>query len=275
MSDNKTEIVSDAQDLLSGNSQHVFPKYQSLAGANVFITGGGSGIGAYFVAAFAMQGANVGFVSLSQDKAGALCDGVESLCGLRPDFYPCDIRDIALLKSSMGAFQQKRGAIHVLINNAARDTRHTVSSYTPEQWDDAMNTNLRPHYFTAQFVVEGMRAAGGGSIINVGSNAANLGLVGYPAYVAAKSSIVGLTKALARELGADNIRVNALVPGWVMTQRQKEHWVTPEALEECLAQQSLKSTISGEDIAQAALFLASDAAGMITGQSLIVDGGRV
>ena len=265
----------DAVDLLRGNSPTPFPEYKELAGANVFITGGGSGIGAYFVAAFALQGARVGFVSLAADLANDLCDRVASLCGLRPEFYPCDIRDIASLKDCMNEFQENHGAIRVLINNAARDIRHDVSSYSITQWDEVLNTNLRPHYFTAQFVVDAMRQQGGGSIINVGSNSANLGLAGFPAYVASKAAIVGLTKALARELGADNIRVNALIPGWVMTERQKKLWVTPEALAQCLAQQSIKATVSGEDIAQAALFLAANTSAMITGQSLIVDGGRV
>lgn len=275
MTKSKQTTYYDAEELLNGRSKHVFPEYKDLAGKNVFITGGGSGIGAYFVAAFALQGANVGFVSLSEGSAGALCDGVEKLCGKKPDFYPCDIRDIEALKQCMSSFQKKAGGISVLINNAARDTRHTVSTYDVEQWDDALNTNLRPHYFTAQFAVEGMKEQGYGSIINVGSNSANLGLAGYPAYVASKAGIVGLTKALARELGADNIRANALIPGWVMTERQKELWVTPEALQECLDQQSIKDTISGEDVAQAALFLGSNASSMITGQSIILDAGRV
>jgi NAD(P)-dependent dehydrogenase (short-subunit alcohol dehydrogenase family) len=135
--------------------------------------------------------------------------------------------------------------------------------------------NLRPHFFTAQAARQGMKSSGGGSIINMGSNSSLLGLAGYPAYVAAKAGIVGLTKALARELGTSNIRVNALLPGWVMTERQRDLWVTPEALQECLSQQCLKSTLSGVDVAQAALFLASNASAMISGQALVVDGGRV
>ena len=266
--------IYDADALLNGSSDTEFPVYKDLAGKKVFITGGGSGIGAYFVVAFALQGAEVGFVSLREDPAIQLCDRVERLCSKRPQFFPCDIRDIEALQTAVSDFQGD-GAIDVLINNAARDDRHTVTSYDTAQWDDTINTNLRPHYFTAQSVVAGMRANGMGSIINVGSNCANLGLAGYPAYVASRAAVVGLTKALARELGSDNIRVNALIPGWVMTERQKALWVTPQALQECLDQQALKTTISGEDCAQSALFLASSASAMITGQSLIVDGGRV
>lgn len=265
----------DAENLLLGKSEVEFPVYGDLKGNNVFITGGGSGIGAYFVTAFAMQGAKVGFVSLSEEPGHLLCDRVERLTGNRPSFYPTDIRDIAALEASMKAFQRDYGAIDKLINNAARDTRHTVDSLSPDDWDDAMNTNLRPYFFTVQYAAQGMKENGGGSIINVGSNSALLGLAGYPAYVTAKSAIIGLTKALARELGSDGIRANALIPGWVMTERQKKLWVTPEALQECLDEQALKSTISGEDVAQSALFLASNASAMITGQSLIIDGGRV
>ncbi|MCV6603775.1 MAG: SDR family oxidoreductase, partial [Porticoccaceae bacterium] len=216
---------SDATGTLAHAASGFFPQYSDLSGAGVFITGGGSGIGAALVAAFAMQGARVGFASLSEDPGRRLCDEVEQATGNRPDFYPCDIRDLDGLQSLMAEFQNSHGAIKVLINNAARDTRHDVTSYDASQWDDAMSTNLRPHYFTAQYAVAGMRDAGGGSIINVGSNSSILGLSGYPAYVASKAGIIGLTKALARELGPDNIRVNCLIPGWVMTARQKELWV--------------------------------------------------
>jgi NAD(P)-dependent dehydrogenase (short-subunit alcohol dehydrogenase family) len=164
--------------------------------------------------------------------------------------------------------------VTVLINNVASDARHVVEHLSVEQWDHSIATNLRPYFLTAQAVLPGMAAAGGGSIINMGSNSANLGLAGYPAYVTAKAAIVGLTRALARELGGRRVRVNTLIPGWVMTARQRSVWVTPQALEQTLAEQCLKEPIQGEDIADAALFLASASARMITGQSLIVDGGR-
>lgn len=249
--------------------------YSDLQGANVFITGGGSGIGAELVRAFIQQQANVAFVSLDEDDAVALCDDIDKQYGCRPFFQSCDISDIDHLRSCMQAVQHRYGGVDVLINNAARDTRHRLDELSPEQWDNSLNTNLRPHFFTAQFATETMKQQSRGSIINVSSNSALLGLSGYPAYVAAKAGIIGLTKALARELGPDNIRVNALIPGWVMTQRQKQLWVTPEALDDCLKQQCLKTTISEQDIANAALFLASNASRMMTGQSLIVDGGRV
>jgi galactose dehydrogenase len=261
-------------DHVEGLTDRAYAAYTDLRDKVVFITGGGSGIGAYLTAAFAAQGAKVVFVSLPRDPGDALCEGVERTTGNRPLFLPCDIRDVAALQQSVSRAIARFGNIGVLVNNAARDDRHDLQSLSQVDWDNSVNTNLRPHFFTAQAAAPGMRAAGGGSIINIGSNCANLGLAGYPAYVAAKAGIVGLTRALARELGSSDIRVNTLVPGWVMTDRQKDLWVTPESLARCLAEQSLKQVILGEDIADAALFLASAHARMITGQSLIVDGGR-
>ena len=250
------------------------PVFPDLEGESVFITGGGSGIGAALTRAFAAQGARVGFVSLRREPAEALCDEVGRQALHRPLFLRCDIRDLAALRDAMGEIRERNGTIGVLVNNAARDTRHRLDSMTVEEWDDSMDTNLRPCFFTTQFAQADMAAKCSGSVINLGSNCANLGLAGYPAYVAAKAAIIGMTRALARELGPSGVRVNALVPGWVLTKRQKEMWVTEEALAECLRQQCLKTTVSEEDVAHAALFLASDASAMITGQSLIVDGGR-
>lgn len=248
--------------------------YQDLAGKTVFVTGGGSGIGGEFVRAFSAQGANVAFVSLPTDPGEQLALEVEKNTGNKPLFLPCDLRDVAAIKDAVQQAREAFGPIGVLINNAARDDRHDVTSLDEEGWDNSMAINLRPHYFTVQACADDMKAAGG-SIINMGSNSVNLGLAGYPAYVAAKAAIVGLTKALARELGEHNIRVNALIPGWVMTERQKQLWATPEAVDACLKEQSLKRTINKADIANAALFLASDASSMMSGQSMIVDGGRV
>lgn len=256
-----------------GVTDHEYVRYGELAGKSVFITGGGSGIGAYFVNGFAAQGANVGFVSLDHASGERLAEAVGERHGKRPFFRSVDVRDIPALQSTIGDFAREAGDPAVLVNNAARDTRHTLAELTVEQWDDSFAINLRPFFFAAQSVAQYM--ASGSSIINIGSNSAILGLSGYPAYVTAKAAMTGLTRALARELGPREIRVNGLIPGWVMTERQKALWVTPEALQECLDQQSLKQTITGEDIAEAALFLASRAARMITGQTLVVDGGRV
>ncbi|TQV69899.1 SDR family oxidoreductase [Exilibacterium tricleocarpae] len=251
-----------------------YSTYTDLQDNTVFITGGDAGIGAACVDAFTRQGARVAFVSIADQAAQQLCETVETRTGAKPLFIHCDIRDVDCLQAAVARAEAELGPLGVLINNAARDDRHSLADFKPEQWDDSLNTNLRPHFFTAQAALPGMKRRGGGSIINVGSNASVLGLAGYSSYVTAKAGIVGLTKALARELGPDNVRVNALVPGWVMTERQKRLWATPAAVQECLRQQSLKTTISAEDVAQSALFLASRASAMITGHALIIDGGR-
>lgn len=269
----RTDPVQPTPTAVEGISNHSYVRYRDLSQKAVFITGGGSGIGAYFVNAFAAQGARVGFVSLDRDTGTRLAEAIEKRHGKQPFFRATDIRDIAALQSALADFAEVSGPTDVLINNAARDTRHSLASLTVEEWDDSLATNLRPFFFAAQSVVEGMTK--GGSIINIGSNSACLGLAGYPAYVTAKAAITGLTRALARELGERSIRVNSLIPGWVMTERQRALWVTPQALQECLDEQALKDTVTGEDIAEAALFLASQAARMITGQSMLIDGGRV
>ena len=251
------------------------PQGPDLKGQTVVVTGGGSGIGAEFTRSFSRQGAQVGFVSLRQEIAERLCDEVEQQTQRRPCYIRCDIRDIGALQEAIEKVRAALGPISILVNNAARDTRHQLESMTTDEWDNLLNTNLRPYFFTTQAVQQDMTALGRGSVINLGSNSANLGLTGYPAYVASKAAIVGMTKALARELGTSNIRVNALISGWVLTERQKELWVTEEALAECLQQQCLKATVTEKNIAHTALFLASDASEMITGQSIIVDGGRV
>ncbi len=270
----KTEPRAQAQAAAisaEGVTDFAYTGYADLASSRVFITGGGSGIGAYLVHAFAAVGAQVGFVSLSESGGTALADAIESQLGKRPWFRACDIRDIAALQAAMADF----GAVDCLINNAARDDRHTIDALSVEGWDDSLATNLRPHFFTAQSAVAGMRERGRGAIINVGSNSSYLGLSGYPAYVTAKAAIIGLTRALARELGPGHIRVNALIPGWVVTERQKSLWMTTDAVQECIDAQSLKTLITGSDVAEAALFLASRASSMITGQALIIDGGRI
>ncbi|WGL17540.1 SDR family NAD(P)-dependent oxidoreductase [Microbulbifer bruguierae] len=267
--------IDDFDQVFASGELEKITRYRDLEGKRVFITGGGSGIGAYLTAAFALQGARVSFVSLRDRAAEQLCNQVEACTGLRPHYATCDIRDLVALESSMQAAVAELGGLDVLVNNAARDTRHTIDSLTPEQWDESININLRPQFFAMQWAAREMVKAGGGSIVNLGSNSANLALCGYPAYVTAKTAIVGLTRAAARELGQKGIRVNALVPGWVMTERQKRLWVTEEALAECLAGQSLKFPIQGEDLVEGALFLASRASRVITGQQLIVDGGRV
>lgn len=248
-------------------------RFPDLAGSSVFITGGGSGIGAALTEGFLSQGAKVAFVGLTD--ASDFCDTMQAKYDNRPLFIRCDIRDVEALKDAIGEARKAHGPVRVLVNNAARDTRHRLDEWGVAEWDDSMATNLRPQFFTAQQVAPDMREQGSGAIINLSSNSYLLGLAGYPAYVTAKAGIMGLTKALARELGPEGIRVNCLIPGWVMTERQKELWVNDKDLKECLDQQCLKEAIPVEDMIGPCLFLASQASRMMTGQELIVDGGRV
>lgn len=247
--------------------------FDDLKGQSVFITGGGSGIGAWLTEGFVAQGAKVAFVQRSD--ATELCDRLEAEHQNRPLFIACDITNIDALRSAIQQARDANGPITVLVNNAASDNRHGLHDYSVDDWDRSMAINLRPHFFTAQEVAGDMRAAGHGSIINFSSISYMMGNDGYPAYVAAKSAITGLTRGLARELGGDNIRVNALMPGWVLTERQRDLWVTPEGLEAHLERQCLKQEILPEDIVAPTLFLASSASRMMTSQALVVDGGVV
>ena len=248
-------------------------RYEDIGGSSVFITGGGSGIGAAITEGFLQQGARVAFVERSD--AGEFCDQMEQRYGQRPLYMNCDIRDIDRLHETINKAALAHGPVTTLINNAAVDNRHTLTNYTVADWDNSMSVNLRPHFFSAQAVAAGMKQSGGGSIINLSSIAYLMGNSGYPAYVAAKAAITGLSRALARELGPDKIRVNALLPGWVLTKRQKELWVTHEGLDEHISKQCLKESLSEEDVVHCVLFLASKASCMITGQALVVDGGVV
>ena len=247
-------------------------EFHDLKGQNVFITGGGSGIGAALTEGFLAQGAKVAFVDVCD--AGAFCDAMAAKYANRPLFIECDIRDVAALQAAIAQARQAHGPIGVLVNNAARDTRHSLDAWSVAEWDDAIATNLRPQFFTAQAVAPDMRELGGGAIINLSSNSYLLGLGGYPTYVTAKAAIMGLTRALARGLGPDAIRVNCLLPGWVMTERQKAPWVNDTDLQACLDQQCLKEAIPVADMIGPCLFLASKASRMMTGQELVVDGGR-
>ena len=252
------------------NDHPIFP---DLNGKSVFITGGGSGIGAALTEGFLRQGAKVAFVQRSD--ATAFCDTMQTATGHRPLFLPCDITDIAALRQAIADAAAAHGPIAVLVNNAANDARHTTAEVTPEYWDAAMAINLKCYFFAAQAVIPAMKAAGGGAIINFSSISYMMGLGDYPAYTTANSGINGLTRSLAREFGRDRIRVNAMAPGWVLTQRQKDLWVTPEGLAAHVARQCLKDTMEPEDIVGGVLFLASNASRMMTGQALVIDGGVV
>jgi NAD(P)-dependent dehydrogenase (short-subunit alcohol dehydrogenase family) len=243
--------------------------YPSLAGNTVFISGGGSGIGAAMVRAFAGQGCAVAFVDVADEPSRALAGAL----GDRVRYWHCDVRDIAALRAALAEAATALGPIRVLVNNAARDDRHEVADVTPEYWDDKLAVNLRHHFFAAQAVAPGMREAGGGSIINMGSVSWMRGRPNLVAYTTSKAAVMGLTRTLARSLGGDGIRVNSIVPGAVVTARQQALWLDAAAERELLAQQCLKFRLSEDDIARTALFLASDEARGITGHSLVVDAG--
>lgn len=247
--------------------------FHDLKGKSIFITGGGSGIGAFLTEGFLAQGAQVAFVQRSDSTA--FCDEMEAKHGARPLFIKCDITDIDALKAAISQSAQAHGDIDVLVNNAANDKRHSVAEVDTEFFDWMMAINLKAYFFACQAVAEGMKAKGGGSIINFSSISYMMGNAGYPLYTTANSGINGMTRSLAREFGPDKIRVNALAPGWVLTDKQKEMWVTPEALEAHLSRQCLNDTLSPEDIVGATLFLASESSKMMTGQAMVVDGGVV
>jgi len=246
--------------------------YPSLAGRVVFVTGGGSGIGAAIVAAFAQQKSSVAFVDIDEKAAAE----VQASLGDTPStFERCDVRDVAALRRAIQNARERLGPITVLINNAARDDRHASEEVTPEYWDERMAVNLKHQFFAAQAVLPDMKAAKSGSIINFGSSSWMTGQGGMVAYTAAKSAVLGLTRSLARDFGPYNIRVNAIAPGWMLTERQRSLWLTPESKARLLEAQCLKRELNGEDIARVVLFLASDEAAAITSQHYLVDAGRL
>ena len=250
-------------------------QYPSLEGRVVFITGGGSGIGAALTRAFAAQRAKVAFVDIAEAESVELVEAVGKETGNAPLYLRCDIRDIAALRGAIAQVAAQLGTINVLVNNAANDQRHAIESVTPEYWDNQMAINLRPMFFAAQAVVPGMQALRAGSIINFGSVSWMIGQGGMPAYTSAKAAVHGLTRGLARDFGGDNIRVNTLIPGWVMTERQLKLWLTPEADAERAKRQCLPLRVQPEHIAAMALFLAADDSAACTAQQYIIDAGWV
>lgn len=249
------------------------PVYEDLSGASVLITGGGTGIGAALTEGFARQGAKVAFVDIRRRQSLELADRLALSAAHAPVFIEADLRDTEAIRRSVDKAADMHGPITVLVNNAADDDRHEIADVDVGYWDNNHAVNLRPHFFTAQAVVDGMRGAGGGAIINFTSTSYMLNMGDMPAYTAAKAGIVGLTKGLAGKLGAHNIRVNAIAPGWVMTGRQKQLRVTEERLAATIGRQSIKEAIQPEDMVGPCLFLASGASRMVTAQVLIADGG--
>jgi len=245
--------------------------YPSLAGKRVIVSGGASGIGEGIVEGFVRQGSAVAFVDLL-DEAGEALVGRFADAAIAPVFVSCDIRNCEDYGAKIGKLIDRLGGCDALINNAANDDRHTLDEITPEYWDERMAVNLKHQFFAAKAVVPAMKAAGGGSIVNLGSISWHLGLSDLTVYQVAKAAIEGLTSSLARELGRDNIRVNTIVPGNVQTPRQMK-WYTPEGEAEIVAAQCLDGRIQPADIAAMAMFLASDDARYCTAHNYWVDAG--
>jgi len=252
-----------------------YASYPSLEARVAFVTGGGSGIGASIVEHLCAQRARVAFLDIDDAASPALVETIAARGHPAPLFICCDLRDIAALRAAVAEARGQLGPIRVLVNNAANDERHALEAVTPEYWDDRFAVNLRHQFFAAQAVAPDMTAAGGGSIINLGSTSWMIGQGGMPAYLTAKSAVAGLTRALARDLGPMGIRVNCIVPGWIMTERQIQRWLTPEGEQELMRRQCLKRQLLPEDIARVVLFFAADDSGACTSQSYVVDGGWV
>ena len=248
-----------------------YAKYPSLKDRSVFVTGGASGIGADIVRAFAAQGSQVGFVDRDAASANALVEAVDGEVA----FEECDLCDIEALQRAFAALAERIGPAQALVNNAARDDRHDWREVTEEYWDERFATNLRHMFFAIQAVAPGMIEAGGGSIVNLGSNSWWEASGGFPAYTTAKSAVHGLTRTMARDLGDHRIRVNTVVPGWIMTERQKELWVTPDLIERHRARQCLPDLLEPVHVARMVLFLASDDALMCTANNYMVEAGSI
>ena len=249
--------------------------YPSLKDRAVFVTGGGSGIGASIVEHFCAQGSKVAFVDIAREASEALVKAIAGKGLPAPLFIACDITDIAALQEAIGEAKRKLGPIRVLVNNAAHDQRHAIDTVTPEYWDERYAVNLKHQFFAAQAVYKDMAAAGGGAIVNLGSTSWVVGQGGMPCYTSAKSAVAGLTRALARDFGPLNIRVNCILPGWIMTERQLTLWLTPEGEQELMKRQCLKRKLVPADIARTVLFFAAEDSGACTNQNYIVDGGWV
>lgn len=251
-----------------------FATYPSLVGRHVFISGGATGIGASFVEHFAKQGARVSFIDIDETSGEQLSESLAA-CTHRPLFIRCDVTNLDALHAAMATAREMNGKVSVLVNNAANDVRHEFGSTTAAEFDQNIAINLRHQYFATQAVRADMRQLGGGSVICLGSTGWMKKNAGYPMYAMAKSAVHGMVNGLARELGQDRIRINALVPGWVITEKQRRLWLDDAGKEEIARVQCMPGYLMAEDLARAALFLAADDSRMCTGQDFIVDGGWV
>ncbi|HEV7353340.1 MAG TPA: SDR family oxidoreductase [Brevundimonas sp.] len=243
--------------------------YSDLNDRTVLVTGGAGGIGEAIARAFHAQGCRVGVLDLDVARGEALAAEL----GPRLTFVACDLTDVPALKAAVAAVRAAQGPIQVLVNNAAHDERHATLEVTEAYWDQRVAVNLKHQFFAAQAVLPDMIAGGGGAIVNLGSTSWMIGQGGMAAYTACKSAVLGLTRSLARDFGEHGVRVNAVAPGWIMTERQLALWVTPETEQEIYRNQCLKRRLVPDDVARVVVFLASEAAGAITNQHYVVDGG--
>jgi NAD(P)-dependent dehydrogenase (short-subunit alcohol dehydrogenase family) len=251
-------------------------RYPSLAGKVVLITGGATGIGAAFVEHFFDQGAKVAFFDIDTNAGEALADqlGADLADGqFRPMFLRVDLTNIDALRKGIADVRTTLGRIGVLVNNAANDRRHKIEDVTPESYDAGIAVNIRHQFFAAQAVIDDMKQLGGGSIVNLGSISWMLKQGNFPVYVTAKSAVQGMTNGLARDLGPFNIRVNTLVPGWVMTEKQRRLWLDEAGKRAIKEGQCIDAELRPAHLARAALFLASDDSSMMTAQEVVIDGG--
>jgi NAD(P)-dependent dehydrogenase (short-subunit alcohol dehydrogenase family) len=260
---------------VNADTQTEYARYPSLRDRVVLVTGGASGIGHEIVAQFARQGARVAFLDVQIEAANRLVETVGANRGGTPYFLQCDLTDMDALRNSLQNIVAKFHTIDVLVNNAGNDARHSIEEVTSQYWDQSMAVNLKHQFFVSQAVIPLMKRAGRGSIINMSSIAWIIPSTGLPVYVTAKAAIVGLTRTLAHELGADNIRVNCVLPGAILTERQKQLWFTEAYKAEILRGQALKRMILPDEVARLVLFLASDDSSAITNQSYVIDGGWI
>jgi D-xylose 1-dehydrogenase len=257
---------------VSPTEQPVFATYPSLRGRTAFVSGGASGLGAEFVTQLAAQGARVAFVDIDVER-GTTLERELGNRGAEALFLECDVRDVPALQAAIARSAEQLSPIRVLVNNAANDHRDKVAEMDQALWDDRIAVNARHHFFAAQAAAEMMRDAGGGSIINLGSISAHIDLMDLPGYITAKAGVEGLTRTLAREYGPWYIRVNCIIPGWIMTEKQLTQWVTPEAEESIVRNQCLPDKVYPDDVARLLLWLAADDSRACTAQRWIVDGG--